>query len=342
MTVDRSHLADAVPDGDGRLDDADVLIALYRSMCRIRAFEMAAGELMETGRVPGSVHLSVGQEAVAAGVCAALRTDDQVTSTHRGHGHMLAKGAAIAPMIAELFGRATGSCGGKGGSMHVSDPTIGMLGANGIVGAGPPIAVGAAFANRYQGTDRVAVAFFGDGATNQGSLHEAGNLATLWKLPVVFVCENNGYAEFTPRHRHQAVADAASIAGAWGMPTVEVDGMDVVAVHEAAVAAVAAARDGGGPTFIEARTYRFHDHIGIKGLRLVYRSEDEVDEWRRRDPIAGLERRLVERALLSPNEAGSIRDEFDHEVAESISAAQGAPPPSADALLSDVYTAAGS
>jgi len=319
-----------------------VLVDLHRRMRRIRAFELAAGELMESGQVPGSVHLSVGQEAVAAGVCAALRDDDQVTSTHRGHGHMIAKGGRIGPMIAELFGRATGSCGGKGGSMHISDPSIGMLGANGIVGAGPPIAVGAAFANAYQGTDRVAVAFFGDGAANEGSVHEAGNLATLWDLPCLFVCENNGYAEFTPRAGHQAVVDVADIARAWNMEAVIVDGMDVLAVYDAATAAVAKARAGRGPTFVEAKTYRYYDHVGMQGLRISYRTEEEIDQWRARDPIAALEALLAEHGILSPDEIAAVDAASRDEVLDAIRAAEAAPPPDPSSLLEDVYTLAGS
>lgn len=324
------------------MNNAGLLKDLHGRMRRIRAFEMAAGLLMERAEIPGSVHLSVGQEAVAVGVCAALRDDDQITSTHRGHGHMLAKGGAIAPMIAELFGRASGSCSGKGGSMHISDPTIGVLGANGIVGAGPPIAVGAAFANRYKETDRVAVAFFGDGASNQGSVHEAGNMAGLWRLPVVFVCENNGYAEFTPQARHQAVPDIAVLAQAWGMASVVVDGMDVMAVYEAARAAVEKARAGGGPTFIEAKTYRFYDHIGFKGLMLKYRTPEEVASWRLRDPIEAVEKLLLEAGAVSAEEFRAVSDACDAEVAAAIEAARHAAGPLPAALLRDVYTEAAS
>jgi acetoin:2,6-dichlorophenolindophenol oxidoreductase subunit alpha len=323
------------------IDDTELLLDLHRRMRRIRAFEMEAGALMESGRIPGSVHLSVGQEAVAVGVCAALNRDDQITSTHRGHGHMIAKGGDVGAMVAELFGRSTGSCGGKGGSMHVSDPSIGVLGANGIVGAGPPIAVGAAFANQYRGLQRVAVTFFGDGATNQGSLHEAANMAALWKLPCVFVCENNGYAEFTPQAGHQVVRDIADMGAAWGIPAQIVDGMDVVAVYEAALAAVDRARSGNGPTFIEAKTYRYFDHVGIKGLRVNYRSDEEVEEWRRRDPIASLEALLVDRKILSSEELGIIETESENEIRDWIDVASSAAPPDASMLMQDVYTPTG-
>ena len=263
---------------------SQVVLELHRRMVRIRVFEEEAGKLMESGRIPGSLHLYVGQEAVAAGVCAALRDDDQITSTHRGHGHMVAKGGDFRRMFAELFAKATGANKGKGGSMHISDMEIGMLGANGIVGGGAPIAMGAAFANRYLGSSRVAVSFFGDGASNEGSLHEAANMAALWRLPCIFVCENNGYGEFTPQAGHQVIEDIADRAAGWGMPGVIVDGMDVVAVWVVAVEAVARARAGDGPTFIEAKTYRYYDHVGVKGMRIPYRTDAEVEVWRRPRP----------------------------------------------------------
>ena len=221
---------------------AQVIRDLHERMVRIRLFETEAGKLMEAGKLPGFLHLYVGQEAVAAGVMAALRDDDQITSTHRGHGHAVAKGVGLREMYAELYGRVTGACLGRGGSMHINDLTRGMLGANGIVGAGVPIAVGAAFAARYKGEDSVAVTFFGDGATNIGAFHEGANMAAILGLPVVFVCENNGYAEFTPQSGHMLLTDVADRAAAYGMPSVIVDGMDAVAVHRAAADAVERAR----------------------------------------------------------------------------------------------------
>jgi hypothetical protein len=225
----------------------DVLMDLHRRMVRIRLFEEAAGRLAEGARLPGFLHLYVGEEAVAAGVCAALTDTDQITSTHRGHGHLVAKGGDFNRMMAELMGKATGYNKGKGGSMHICDLDLGMLGANGIVGAGSPIAVGAAFANKYRGDGNVAVAFFGDGATNIGAFHEAANMACALQLPIVFACENNEYGEFTPRDKTMAITDIVDRAAGYGMPGVVVDGMDVVAVHEAAVEAVARARAGEGP-----------------------------------------------------------------------------------------------
>ena len=202
----------------------ETLLDMHRQMVRIRIFEEHAGKLMEDGKIPGALHLYVGQEAVAAGVMVHLSDEDWITSTHRGHGHLIAKGGEFKPMFAEIYGRATGYCKGKGGSMHISNMEVGMLGANGIVGAGPPIAVGAAFSNKFRKTDRVAITFFGDGASNEGSFHEAANMAALYQLPVVFVCENNGYGEYTPQANHQAIVDVADRAAGYGMPGVIVGG----------------------------------------------------------------------------------------------------------------------
>jgi pyruvate dehydrogenase E1 component alpha subunit len=316
----------------------DVLLDIHRRMVRIRVFETEAGELMEQNRVPGALHLYVGQEAVAAGVCACLRDSDQITSTHRGHGHLVAKGGEFAPMYAELFGRSTGYCKGKGGSMHISDLSIGMLGANGIVGGGPPIAVGAAFSDKYRGTDNVAVTFFGDGASNEGSVHEAANMASLYKLPCVFVCENNGYGEFTAQRDHQAIVDVADRAAGWGMPGVVVDGMDAIAIYEVASQAVARARRGEGPTLVEAKTYRFYDHVGVKGMRVPYRTQQEVDEARLRDPIPALEGRLVQAGVATAEQLAAVWDDTKGEVADAIRFAEESPLPDPDELLTDVYT----
>ena len=242
----------------------DVLLDLHRRMVRIRHFEESAGRLAEQNRLPGFLHLYVGEEAVASGVCANLDDDDQISSTHRGHGHLVAKGGNYSYMMAELMGKATGYCGGKGGSMHICDLDLGMLGANGIVGGGVPIAVGAGFANKYRGNDRVSVAFFGDGASNIGAFHEAANMAAALSLPVLFVCENNEYGEFTPRERTMAITDVVDRAAGYGMPGAIVDGMDVVAVWEAAKEAVSRARRGEGPSFIEAKTYRFYNRSKIR------------------------------------------------------------------------------
>jgi pyruvate dehydrogenase E1 component alpha subunit len=317
--------------------DAAVLLDLHRRMVRIRHFEEEAGRLMETGKVPGALHLYVGEEAVAAGVCAHLGDDDQVTSTHRGHGHLVAKGGDLDRMYAELFGKATGYCKGKGGSMHICDFDLGMLGANGIVGAGAPIAVGAAFSDRYRGTRNVAISFFGDGASNQGTFHEAVNLAALYHLPVVFVCENNLFGEFTPQHRHQAVIDIADRAAGYGIPGVVVDGMDVIAVYEAAGQAIGRARDGDGPTLLECKTYRFFDHVGVKGMGVSYRDDAELESWMRRDPVAAFETQLADLGVLSTAEAAEVHAAILEEVAAAIRFAEDSPLPEPSALMEDVY-----
>ena len=293
--------------------------------------------MAEAGKIPGALHLYVGEEAVAAGVMTHLSDADWITSTHRGHGHLIAKGGAFDRMFAELFGRATGYCRGKGGSMHISNMELGMLGANGIVGAGPPIAVGAAFANKYRKTDRVAVSFFGDGASNEGAFHEAANMAALYKLPVIFVCENNGYGEYTPQAEHQAIVDVADRAAGYGMPGVVVDGMDAVAVYEAAGAAIARARRGDGPTLLECKTYRFFDHVGVRGMGLSYRTDEELAEWQKRDPIHLFEARLAELGVLDQEQAAAVREEILAEVKAGIAFAEESPPPDAATLLDDVY-----
>ena len=315
----------------------DALRDMHRRMVRIRVFETEAGRLAEAGKIPGALHLYVGEEAVAAGVMAHLSDADWITSTHRGHGHLIAKGGAFDRMFAELFGRATGYCRGKGGSMHISNMELGMLGANGIVGAGPPIAVGAAFANKYRKTDRVAVSFFGDGASNEGAFHEAANMAALYKLPVIFVCENNGYGEYTPQAEHQAIVDVADRAAGYGMPGVVVDGMDAAAVYEAAGAAIARARQGEGPTLLECKTYRFFDHVGVRGMGLSYRTDEELKEWQKRDPIHQFEARLAERGVLDQAQAAAIHEEILAEVKAGIAFAEESPPPDAATLLDDVY-----
>jgi pyruvate dehydrogenase E1 component alpha subunit len=319
----------------------DVLLDIHRRMVRIRTFEEEAGKLMESGKIPGALHLYVGEEAVAAGVMVHLRDTDQITSTHRGHGHLVAKGGDLKKMYAELFGRATGYCKGKGGSMHISDLDLGMLGANGIVGAGPPIAIGAAFSNKYRGTDSVTCCFFGDGASNEGTFHEAANMAALYRLPVIFICENNGFGEFTRQERHQAIHDIADRAAGYGMPGIVVDGMDALAVYESAGEAIARARRGEGPTFIEYKTYRFYDHVGIRGMGVVYRDDSEVLEWRQRDPIGLMEGRLAEQGMLSAEAAASVHEAVLAEVREAIEFAEASPFPEPSALMEDIYTTAG-
>jgi pyruvate dehydrogenase E1 component alpha subunit len=271
-------------------------------------------------------------------VCGALNDDDHITSTHRGHGHLVAKGGDFNRMMAELMGKATGYCKGKGGSMHISDTSLGMLGANGIVGAGSPIAVGAAFANRYRGRGQVAVAFFGDGSTNIGAFHEAANMACALHLPIVFACENNEYGEFTPRDKTMAITDIVDRAAGYGMPGVIVDGMDVIAVHEAAVEAVERARAGGGPSLIEAKTYRFYNHHGVQNLGLKYRSDDEVAMWKQRDPIFTLEDRMIENKAATRDQFDAIWAELRADIDTAIAFADESPFPTPDQIMVGVYT----
>jgi len=258
---------------------------LYRTMRTIRGFEERVVELVNANEIAGVTHEYVGQEAVATGVCAALRRDDVITSTHRGHGHVIAKGAEVRRMMAELLGRVDGLNRGRGGSMHIADLGVGIYGANGIVAAGAPLAAGAAWAAKAGGSDRVAVTFFGDGGANQGVLHETMNLAALWNLPLLFVCENNGYA-VTLAQASSTSGSLVDRAAAYGMAAHEVDGMDVEAVLASANEAVARARTGGGPTFLECRTYRFYGHhTAERTMKLDYRSDDEIERWRARDPL---------------------------------------------------------
>ncbi len=313
------------------------LIDMHRRMVRIRLFEEAAGKLMEDGKVPGALHLYVGQEAVASGVMVHLTNKDQVTSTHRGHGHLIAKGGQFDKMFAELYGKSTGYCKGKGGSMHICDLELGMLGANGIVGGGPPIAMGAGFSAKFRKTNDVAVTFFGDGASNEGAFHEAANMAALFKLPVVFVCENNGYGEYTAQSNHQAIVDVADRAPGYGMPGVIVDGMDAIAVYEAAGEAVARARAGQGPTLLECKTYRYYDHVGVRGMGLKYRSDEEVALWQERDCIDRIEAHLIEQGISTQRKLENVHKSTLKEVHEGIAFAEASPMPEPSALLEDVY-----
>jgi acetoin:2,6-dichlorophenolindophenol oxidoreductase subunit alpha len=330
-----ANLHQAPASSDVGLPDRETILDLYRRMVRIRRFESAAGELMESGRLPGFLHMYVGEEAVAAGVTSVLRTDDVITSTHRGHGHAIAKGADFNRMFAELFGRVDGYCRGRGGSMHVNDPSIGMLGANGVVGAGIPIAVGAGFASAYRGASVVAVSFFGDGASNIGAFHEAANMAAVLNLPVVLVCENNGYAEYTPQSEHMVPADVADRGAAYGMAAEICDGMNVFAVREAAQRAVDRARARAGPTLLEAKTYRYYDHQGVKGLRIPYRTEEEVESWKARDPIMLLERLAAE--IVTPDELAAVHAETEAAIEKAIAFAEASPEPDTESMAEYVY-----
>ena len=312
------------------------LLYMFRTMVTIREFEEAAGRLSAEAKIPGAVHLSVGQEASAVGVCANLRPTDTITTTHRGHGHCIAKGGDVKPMLAELYGKASGYCGGKGGSMHIADFDSGILGANGIVGGGAPIAVGAAFAARYKHTDGVSVCFSGDGSTNEGAWHEALNLAALWKLPAIFVVENNHYGEFTSQAKQGSIARLSERAASYGIPGVTVDGQDVIAVYEAAREAVERARAGDGPTLLECDTYRTYGHVGRSGRDA--RPEEERAAWSDRDPITAMARVLAARSILSGEGVNRVIDEVRREIEEAIRFAEEAPYPDPAALLTDVYS----
>ena len=308
------------------------LLDLYRTMVRIRAFEEHVARHFRDGDVHGFVHLSIGQEAVAAGACAALRRDDFITTTHRGHGHCIAKGADPERMFAELFGRATGLCAGKGGSMHIADPSLGILGANGIVGAGIPVAVGAGLAAQVLGTNAVAVAFFGEGATHCGAFHEGAILAVTWDLPVVLVCENNRYAEFTASETWggPSVTDRAA---AYGLPAPTVEGRDPVVVRDAVGELVERARRGEGPALLEVGTYRFHGHV--EGDAEVYRTREEIDAERARDPLGLTRDRLVDE--IGEDELVALERYVEHEMDDAVTSALEAPYPAPDAVLEDVH-----
>ncbi len=315
----------------------DDLLRLYRTLVTIREFEEGAGRLSKEARIPGIVHLYVGQEAVATGVCAHLGADDYITSTHRGHGHLVAKGGDIRRMYAELFGRATGYNKGKGGSMHIADLDLGMLGANGIVGAGGPISVGAAFAAKYRRRGQVAVSFFGDGASNIGALHEALNMGALYRLPLLFVCENNLYGEYTRQDREMAVVDVSDRAAAYGMPGMSVDGMDVLAVFDAATEAVDRARRGEGPTLLECKTYRYYDHVGV-GYGEEERPADEREYWRSRDPLLLFRERLLAEGKAGGGECDGIVEEVRAQVEEAIAYGESSPWPEPSSVMEDVYS----
>lgn len=312
----------------------DVALQLYETMQRIRSFEMAVVELFARGKIPGFLHTYVGQEAVAAGVCACLRPDDKIISTHRGHGHLIAKGGRLDLMMAELFGKRTGYCKGKGGSMHIAEPDLGMLGANAIVGAGIAIINGAALTAQYLGTDQVAVAFFGDGASNTGVFHEALNMASVWNLPSIFVCENNGYAESTPRSRHQKIKDIAARAVAYDMPSVSVDGNDVGAVYLATTEAVGRARSGGGPTLIEAKTYRMRGHY--EGDPQIYRSKEEVEAWEKMDPLERWRKALLARGVPAASLA-DVDGRIAQELEEAVAFAEESPLPDPAEARSGIF-----
>ena len=312
------------------------LLRAYRRMRMIRLFEEKLSELVQAGKLGGFLHLYAGEEAVAVGVCSQLSDADIVTSTHRGHGHCIAKGVEVKGMMAELFGRATGTCKGKGGSMHIADVDKGMLGANGIVGGGIPLVTGAALSAQVRGTQQVAVGFFGDGATNQGQFHESLTMAQNWKLPAVYVCENNGFGEFTPTEFVVPVKDIVERAAAYGMRAVIADGMDYFDVAAKAAEAIDLARKGEGPTLLECKTYRFHGHY--VGDPMPYRDKEEAEDWiQNRDPLGVFENKATEAGIAESGDFREIDGEVDALLREAVEEADAAPFPNESDVLTDVY-----
>ncbi len=320
--------------------ETEKLLDIYTRILRIRRFEEEVGKLFAQGQLPGFVHLYIGEEAVGAGVCAALRDDDYIVSTHRGHGHVLAKGGDMKRMMAELFGKRDGYCKGKGGSMHIADFSIGMLGACGIVGGGIPVAVGAALSAKTRGADQVAVTFFGDGAANEGSFHESLNLASVLKLPVIFVCENNQYGEFTPATSAMNIKDIALRAQGYGIPGVIVDGTDALAVFEAAQEAVARARRGEGPTLIEAKTHRRGGHAEGEDAFLggqQYLQPEEREAMRRNDPLFKLHDYILQHNLVALETLEMLDQEIGQAVVDAVAFARASAAPDETILYEDMW-----
>ncbi len=324
--------------GDERLGaslSADQLKHMYWQMLAIRGFDTRIHDLFQEGLIRGSTHPYVGMEAVAVGACAALRDGDYIASTHRGHGHCIAKDCDLNLMMAELLGKATGYCKGKGGSMHIADLDRGMLGANGIVGGGMGLATGAALSCQMRGTDNVTIAFFGDGGINQGVFYECANMAAAWKLPVIFLCENNQYAMSANIYQMTGLQDLSVRAQAFGFPGVTVDGMNVLAVYETTAAAVARARRGEGPSLVVANTYRLRGHN--VGDTERYRSAEEVAQWRGRDAIPPFRALLIERGVLTEESAEALEEEVKQALEEAERFARESPEPAIETLLEDVY-----
>jgi len=316
-----------------------ILMEMQRRMLRIRYFEERVIQLVERGEIVGAAHSYIGEEAVAVGACLALRDDDWITGNHRSHGHPIAKGGDVNKAMAELLGKSTGFCKGKGGSMHLADFSIGILGESGILGSSIPTAVGAALGSRLQGNDRVAVPFFGDGASNEGAFHESVNLAAVWKLPVVFLCENNQYAVTSSFKKMVASDNSSDRSVAYNIPGVLVDGQDVIAMYEAVSEAVARARAGQGPSLVEGRTYRYYDHsLGLN--RIVqdpYRQDEEVEEWKKRDPINIHKERLLSQNIATPEELDEMESQVMAQIDEAVEFARQSPYPEPGALFEDMY-----
>jgi pyruvate dehydrogenase E1 component alpha subunit len=317
--------------------DNESLIRMYRTMLTIRRFDERASKDFKKGLVPGLVHSYNGQEAIATGVCANLRKDDRIVSNHRGHGHLIAKGADIKRMMAEIYGKKTGYCKGKGGSMHIADFSIGILGANGIVAAGLPIATGAALAAHLEGQGRIVAVFFGDGACQEGEFQESLNLASIWKLPLIFACENNQYGVNTPYKYAIAGGDLLRRAAAYDMPTKSVDGNDLFAVYETAKEVVAAVRAGGGPYFVEFKTYRWSSHFEADTIPDL-RPKEEIASWKKQCPILRLQKKLLEVGILSEQKIGDIEKQVMATIEEAADYAVASPLPEPEDAMADVYS----
>jgi pyruvate dehydrogenase E1 component alpha subunit len=335
--VSPAPLPDARPPQRAELAALDqaTLRAALKKMHLIRRFEETAEASYMRGLIHGTMHLSIGQEASAVGAILPLRIDDYILSTHRGHGHCIAKGADPARMLAEFFGKENGYCRGRGGSMHIADIESGNLGANGIVAGGLPIAVGVGMSIKAQKQDRVCMVFFGDGAANEGAFHEALNMASIWKLPVVFLCENNKYGMSMDIALAMAVPNVADRADAYAMPGVAVDGNDLPAVAAASQAAVSRARNGGGPALVECKTYRLRGHS--KSDRNLYRTKEEIEAWRKRDPIRRLEAELVQQGRFDPAELAELEKQAQQEIEQALEFAKASPDPDPAQLTRDVY-----
>ena len=318
------------------------IVNLYKTMVTIRLFEERIQDLYARGLVPGLAHLYIGEEAVATGVCANLRKDDYITSTHRGHGHVIAKGAELRYMMAELFGKKTGYCKGKGGSMHIADVGIGILGANGIAGGGIPIAVGAGLSAKMRKTDQVTVCFFGDASSNNGTFHEGLNFASVHRLPVVFICENNLYGISVSQKQHQAIQDISVRAVAYNIPGITIDGNDVITVYEASGKAIQRARAGEGPTLVECKTYRWRGHHeGDPNQGGRYRTMDEVKEWIEKCPIRRFEEKLIGEKILNKVKTKKILEEIEKKIEEAVEFANQSPFPDPQDIYKDVYVREG-
>jgi len=315
------------------------LTEMFRKMLEIRLFEEKVFELYGQNLVPGTIHLYAGEEAVAVGVCSALTKNDYITSTHRGHGHCIAKGADLKRTMAEILGKRTGYCKGKGGSMHIADFSIGMLGATAVVGAGLPIAVGAGLSAKLRKTDQVTACFFGEGASNQGTFHESLNLASAWKLPVIFVCENNLYAMGTKQSLVMTIKNIADRAAGYGISGLTIDGNDVLVVYDCTRTAVERARKGEGPTLIECKTYRHKGHSRVDSAK--YRPKEEVEEWLRKDPIKHFKEKLLQTKTATDAEIGQIESQVADKIEEAVKFAKESPYPAPEEALEDVYAEEG-